>query len=160
MAYPCTAPNCRQASRFRWGRFIGRCIRWQRPFPAAVGELIVGRLARMDLPILIVLGIAVALILFLARPGGRKRRRASDRPRLWDSTPGTESAALFGLTHGGDTPTSRHGSGHSDHDSGFHSSTNAPPDGGKFQVHEPHAPATTVIQASQHISSKVTEWQD
>ena len=33
-----TAPNCRQALQFRCAGFIGRCIRWQRPFPAAVGE--------------------------------------------------------------------------------------------------------------------------
>jgi hypothetical protein len=33
-----TAPNCRQALQFRVIGFFGRCIRWQRPFPAAVGE--------------------------------------------------------------------------------------------------------------------------
>ena len=33
-----TAPNCRQALQFRCAGFFGRCIRWQRPFPAAVGE--------------------------------------------------------------------------------------------------------------------------
>jgi hypothetical protein len=33
-----TAPNCRPASQFRCAEFFGRCIRWQRPFPAAVGE--------------------------------------------------------------------------------------------------------------------------
>jgi hypothetical protein len=44
---PCTAPNCRQALQFWWCRFIGCCIRWQRPFPAAVGELIVKRQRRL-----------------------------------------------------------------------------------------------------------------
>jgi hypothetical protein len=33
-----TAPNCRQALQFRGVGFFGCCIRWQRPFPAAVGE--------------------------------------------------------------------------------------------------------------------------
>jgi hypothetical protein len=33
-----TAPNCRPALQFRCAGFFGRCIRWQRPFPAAVGE--------------------------------------------------------------------------------------------------------------------------
>jgi hypothetical protein len=33
-----TAPNCRQAPQFRYAGFFGRWIRWQRPFPAAVGE--------------------------------------------------------------------------------------------------------------------------
>jgi len=36
-----TAPNCRQALPFRGAGFFGRCIRRQRPFPAAVGGLIV-----------------------------------------------------------------------------------------------------------------------
>jgi hypothetical protein len=38
MANQVTAPNCRQALQFRCAGFLGRCIRWQRPFPAAVGE--------------------------------------------------------------------------------------------------------------------------
>jgi hypothetical protein len=33
-----TAPNCRHALQFRCAGFFGRCIRWQRPFLAAVGE--------------------------------------------------------------------------------------------------------------------------
>jgi hypothetical protein len=35
--------NCRHALEFRCAGFFGRCIRWQRPRPAAVGELIVRR---------------------------------------------------------------------------------------------------------------------
>lgn len=35
---PYPAPNCRQAPRLRCARFFGRCIPWQRPSPAAVGE--------------------------------------------------------------------------------------------------------------------------
>jgi hypothetical protein len=33
-----TAPNCRQALRFRGAGILGCCIRWRRPIPAAVGE--------------------------------------------------------------------------------------------------------------------------
>jgi len=36
-----TAPNCRQVLQFGCAGFFGRCIRWQRPFPAAVGDLVV-----------------------------------------------------------------------------------------------------------------------
>lgn len=87
---------------------------------------------RMELPAFIVLGIAVALILFSARPGARRSRRSSGRPRLWDSTPGTGSASWFGLSGGGDSGAFHPGLGHSHYDSGYHSSTNAPSDGGGF----------------------------
>jgi hypothetical protein len=33
-----TAPNCRQAWQFGCAALFGRCIRWQRPSPAATGE--------------------------------------------------------------------------------------------------------------------------
>jgi hypothetical protein len=33
-----TAPNCRQALQLGCGEFLERCIRRQRPFPAAVRE--------------------------------------------------------------------------------------------------------------------------
>jgi hypothetical protein len=86
----------------------------------------------MELAVIFVVAAVVALIWFAARPKTRRTRRSSDRPRLWDSTPGTESAAWSGLWGGSDSGASHHGSGDSHHDGGHHSSTNAPSDGGDF----------------------------
>ena len=80
----------------------------------------------MELTIIFVAGAVVALVWFAARPKSGRTRRRSGAPKLWDSVPGTDSA-LWGA---GDLGASHHGSGHSDHDGGFHSSTNAPSDGG------------------------------
>ena len=86
----------------------------------------------MELSIIFGAAIAVALIWLAARPKSQRPRRRSDRPRLWDSTPGTDSAAWFGLWGGSDSGASHHDSGNSHHDGGHHSSTNAPSDGGGF----------------------------
>ena len=84
----------------------------------------------MGLVVLIVLAIAVALAVFSARPRSRKLRRASDRPRLWESTSAADSAALFALAGSESRAPDAPGSMSSPHDDGFHSSTNAPSDGG------------------------------
>lgn len=84
----------------------------------------------MELPVFIVLGLAVALILFSARPGARKSPRSSGRPRLWDSPTGVGSISWFGLGGWGDSGASPHDSGCSSHESGI--STNSPSDGGGF----------------------------
>lgn len=98
-----------------------------------IGRLFVARSSStMELSIISGVAVVVALIWLAARTKSQRPQRRSDRPRIWDSTPGTESVPWFGLWRGSDSGASHHGSGHSHHDGGQHSSTNTPSDGGHF----------------------------
>jgi hypothetical protein len=87
----------------------------------------------MELSVIFGAAVVVTLIWWAVRPKAQRPRRRSDRQRLWDRTPGTESAAWFGLWGGNNSSALHDSSEHPPHDGGSNNNTtNAPADGGSF----------------------------